>query len=81
MDTTYTEILGIRNFLYLNVVKDVWNKEIVAYELSLSNNADLVDKTLEKLFKLPLAENCLIHTYTREIYSKTRKSWNKSFNV
>lgn len=79
MDTTYIEILGTRNFLYLNAVKDISNKEIVAYELSLSNNAELVDKTLEKLFKLSLAKNCLIHTdqgstYTREKYIQRLES-------
>lgn len=62
MDTTYIEVLGNRKFIYLNAVKDVFNKEIVAYEISFRNDAELVDKILEKLFELPLDKDCLIHT-------------------
>lgn len=62
MDIAYIEVLGTRIFLYLNATKDISNKETVVYELSLNNNAELVDKTLEKPFKLPLTENYLIHT-------------------
>ncbi|MGL4998147.1 MAG: IS3 family transposase [Cetobacterium sp.] len=75
MDTTYIEVLGTRKFIYLNAVKDVSNKEIVAYEISLRNDAELVDNTIDKLFKLPLDRECLIHTdqgatYTRLKYIK-----------
>lgn len=75
MDTTYIEILGIRKFIYLNAIKDISNKEIIAYEISLRNDSELVDKTLDKLFKLPLAKDCILHTdqgatYTRESYVK-----------
>lgn len=78
MDTTYIEVLGSKKFIYLNAVKDVSNKEIVAYEISFRNDAELVDKTLKKLFKLPLDKDCLLHTdqgstYTREKYMNNLK--------
>ena len=42
MDTTYVEVLGNRKFIYLNAVKDVSNKEIVAYEINERNDVELV---------------------------------------
>lgn len=72
MDTTYIEVLGNQKFIYLNAIKDVSNKEIVAYEISSRNDAELVDRTLEKLFKLSLDENCLIHTDQGSTYTRAK---------
>lgn len=72
MDTTYIEVLGNKKFLYLNAVKDVSNKEIVAYEISCKNDAELVDKTLDKLFELSLDPECLVHTDQGSTYTRTK---------
>ena len=79
MDTTYVEVLGNRKFIYLNAVKDVSNKEIVVYEINERNDVELVDKTLDKLFKLPLDKEYLLHidqgsTYTRMDYVNKKKT-------
>lgn len=54
MDTACIEVLGNRKFLYINAVKDVSNKKIIAYEISYKKDAEIVDKTLDKLLKLEL---------------------------
>lgn len=53
----------------MNAVKDLYNGEIVAYDLSLRNDIALVNSTLEKLYKLPLSKNCILRaTYSRTAY-------------
>lgn len=75
MDITYIPIdRSARRFLYLNAVKDVFNGQIIAYDLSLRNDVTLVQSTLNKLSKMNLSENCILHTdqgfqYTRRQYS------------
>lgn len=75
MDITYIPIdRRSRSFLYMNAVKDLYNGEIVAYDLSVHNDTRLVNNTLNKLFKMGISEECILHTdqgfqYTRKQYS------------
>jgi putative transposase len=75
MDITYIPIdRRSRSFLYMNAVKDLYNGEIVAYDLSVHNDTRLVNNTLNKLFKMGISEECILHTdqgfqYTRKEYS------------
>lgn len=79
MDITYIPIdRSARRFLYLNAVKDVFNGQIIAYDLSLRNDVALVQHTLNKLSKMNLSESCILHTdqgfqYTRREYSNFLK--------
>lgn len=71
MDITQIAING--QVLYLNAVKDVFNNQIIAYDIGKKNNFSLVKSTLEKLFKLPLDKECILHTdqgfqYTEKKY-------------
>ncbi len=74
MDITYIPIdKRFRKFMYMNAVKDLFNNEIIAYDLSLRNDTELVNRTLEKLFSNELPEDCILHTdqgfqYTRKSY-------------
>ena len=66
-------------FFVFKCSKRYFNQRNCSLELSLNNNAELVYRTLEKLFKLPLTKNCLIHTdqgstYTREKYIQKLES-------
>lgn len=75
MDITYIPIdKSTRLFLYLNAVKDVFDVQIIAYDLSLRNDVILVQNTLNKLSEMNLFQNCILHTdqgfqYTRSQYS------------
>jgi putative transposase len=74
MDITYIPLnSGGRRFIYLSAVKDLFNDEIVAYEIGLSNNMELVFKTLGKLNKLKLSKDCILHT--DQGYQYTHKSY------
>lgn len=76
MDITYIPIdRRSRRFLYMNAIKDLYNNEIIAYELSLRNDTKLVHNTLDKLFNMKLPKGCILHTdqgfqYTRKAYCK-----------
>lgn len=75
MDITYIPISkNSRKFLYLNAAKDLFNGEIVAYDISSRNDTLLVQSTIDKLSNLKLEDNCILHTdqgfqYTRKQYS------------
>jgi putative transposase len=81
MDITYIPIdTRFQKFLYMNAVKDLYNNEIVAYDLSLHNDIRLVQKTLEKLYQLKLSKDCILHTdqgfqYTRKAYVNQLKKY------
>jgi putative transposase len=80
MDITYIPIKGKNRYLYMNAVKDLYNNEIIAYELSLSNNLFFVLKTIDKLNELGLGKNCILHTdqgfqYTHKYYNKKLKKY------
>jgi putative transposase len=80
MDITYIPVdKRYRKFLYMNAVKDLFNNEIIAYELSLCNNNQLVQKTLDKLFLQNLSKDCILHTdqgfqYTHRKYCEELKN-------
>ncbi len=78
MDITYIPLEG-KNFLFMNAAKDLYNNEIIAYDLSLRNDTKLVQNTMEKIFKMPLTKGCTVHTdqgfqYTRREYSTKLKA-------
>lgn len=79
MDITYIPISkNSRKFLYLNAAKDLFNGEIVAYDISSRNDTLLVQNTIDKLSNLKLKDNCILHTdqgfqYTRREYSHQLK--------
>ncbi len=80
MDITYIT-LGKNKFLFMNAARDLQNNEIIAYDLSLRNNTELVQNTMNKLFKMPLKKDCIIHTdqgfqYTRKEYYAQLKAHN-----
>lgn len=62
--------------LYLSVILDLYNREIVAYEISKRNDNQLVLRTLEKAFlKIRKVKDIIIHSdqgsqYTTEYYNK-----------
>ena len=65
-------------------VKDLYNGEIIAYDLSLKNDVSLVNSTLSKLFKLPIEKGCIIHTDQGSTYSRVaycEELTEKNFNV
>lgn len=76
MDITYIPIdKNARKFLYLNAVKDLYNGQIIAYDMSTRNDIELAQSTLSKLDSIGLAKDCILHTdqgfqYTRHQYSK-----------
>ncbi len=76
MDITYIPI-G-KKFLYMNVAKDLFNGEIVAYEISTKMDTKLVNNTVNQLINMNLAKDCILHTdqgsqYTSRSYSKRLK--------
>jgi len=79
MDITYIPVRDNKQrFIYMNAVKDLYNDEIIAYDLSFRNDTMLVQNTLNKLFTMDLDPQC-IHTdqgfqYTRKQYSDQLKA-------
>jgi transposase InsO family protein len=79
MDITYIPVGNkTGKFIYMNVAKDLFNGEIVAYDISSRNDTLLVQKTIDKLINLNLDKNCILHTdqdfqYTRRKYSSQLK--------
>nr|WP_250675723.1 IS3 family transposase [Paeniclostridium ghonii]MCM0167851.1 IS3 family transposase [Paeniclostridium ghonii] len=80
MDITYIPI-GNRpgKFIYMNAAKDLFNGEIIAYDISSKNDTLLVQKTIDKLISMNLENNCILHTdqgfqYTRRQYSSKLKN-------
>jgi putative transposase len=79
MDITYIPVSNKPGkFIYMNVAKDLFNGEIVAYDISSRNDTLLVQKTIDKLINMNLENNCNLHTdqgfqYTRRQYSSKLK--------
>ncbi|WP_407901264.1 IS3 family transposase [Halalkalibacterium halodurans] len=72
-DITYVRIGD--KFVYLSAVLDLYNNEIVAWQLSERNDLDLVVDTLKQLTGKSFAKNALIHSdqgfqYTTKTYEK-----------
>jgi transposase InsO family protein len=75
-DITYVRI-G-ETFVYLSAVLDLYNNEIVAWEVSERNDLELVINTLKQLKDKPFGENALLHSdqgfqYTTKFYKKQLK--------
>lgn len=71
MDVTYIPVNSTcSRFIYMNAVKDLFNGEIVAYDLSLQNDSKLISCTLSKLSTLPLEDNCILHTDQGAVYTR-----------
>ena len=67
--------------MYLSVVKDLYNNEIVAYSMSQNNDTVLVSDTMEKLYMLDIKPNYILHTdqgfqYTRSEYLSQVREYN-----
>jgi transposase InsO family protein len=67
-DITYVRI-G-ETFVYLSAVLDLYNNEIVAWEVSERNDLELVINTLKQLKDKPFGENALLHS---KFYKKQLK--------
>lgn len=70
-DITYVPISG--GWLYLSVMKDLYNKEIVSWAVSRAPNAELCVNTLKRLAKKRNLKGAIIHsdqgaTYTSKAY-------------
>lgn len=63
MDITYIKVQSpYPKWGYLYTVKDLYNQEIVAYDICGSQNMMQVYRVLDQLAPLPLAQNALLHT-------------------
>ncbi len=61
-------------FLYLSAIQDLYNNEIISYQLSKRNNLNLVIKTVKQL-KLPSQNKTILHSdqgfqYTSKYYKQ-----------
>jgi putative transposase len=70
-DITYVRVGD--TFAYLSAVLDLYNNEIVAWELSERNDLELVLNTLKQLEEKPFSKNALLHSdqgfqYTTKSY-------------
>ncbi|WP_144569770.1 IS3 family transposase, partial [Bacillus pseudomycoides] len=77
-DITYLIFNGQR--LYLSAIKDLYNNEIVAYEISRRNDLKLVLDTLKKARKKRNAKGILLHSdqgfqYTSRQYNQLLKKY------
>jgi len=77
--TDITYIMFNNQRLYLSVICDLWNKEIIAYKISPKNNLELVLETLEEAKKKRnVTEKTLLHSdqgfqYTSPTYHEAVK--------
>lgn len=75
-DITYVRVAD--SFSYLSVVLDLYNNEIVAWELSARNDLELVTNTMNQLEGKPLEKESIIHSdqgfqYTTKCYENQLK--------
>lgn len=76
MDITYIKVNAPSpRWAYLCAVKDLYNQEIVAYDMSESQNMRQIYRVLDQLEQLPLEQNALLHTdqgyqFTNQNYIK-----------
>lgn len=76
MDITYIKVKApYPKWAYLCAVKDLYNQEIVAYDVCESQNMRQVYRVLHQLEQLPLAPNALLHT--DQGYQFTNKNYIK----
>jgi putative transposase len=67
-----------QSMLYLSTIMDLYNNEIIAYDISDRQDVDLVLKTLEKAVSIKQPKNVILHSdqgsvYTSYVYHKTAK--------
>lgn len=63
MDITYIKVSKpYPKWSYLCAVKDLYNQEIVAFDVAQSQTIEQVYRVLGKLSQLPLAQDALLHT-------------------
>ncbi|MGX1433456.1 transposase InsO family protein, partial [Cytobacillus horneckiae] len=67
-----------KNFYYLSVIQDLFNNEIVSWELAKRNDLELVLKTIEKWTKKKDVAGAVLHSdqgfqYTSKLYSNRLK--------
>ena len=80
--TDITEFKVAGKKLYLSPIMDLYNREIISYQLSESPNFKQVDTMLKKaLVKLPKKRNLVLHSdqgwqYQMPMYQKTLKQHN-----
>lgn len=66
MDIAYVKIkASYLRWTYLCIVKDLYNQEIVAYDVWQSQNIAQIYRILEQVLYLPLVENTSLHTDSR----------------
>ena len=76
MDITYIKVKApYPKWAYLCAVKDLYNQEIVAYDVCESQNMIQVYRVLHQLEQLPLEQNALLHT--DQGYQFTNKNYIK----
>lgn len=64
LSTDVSYIKCTEGFIYLSAVKDLFNKEIIAYSISINNDIDLVKQTL---YQLP-RKHGIIHSDQGSVY-------------
>ncbi|WP_407673321.1 IS3 family transposase [Paenibacillus silvisoli] len=72
-DITYLRVMD--TFYYLSAVLDLFNNEIVAWQLSACNDLDLVNSTLKQLHESYEISGCMLHS--DQVFQYTSKSYNK----
>ncbi len=61
-DITYIKIYKQKYFLYLSTIIDLYDKRIIAYEISFKNNTELVMNTLLKAVKNKKLNGLILHS-------------------
>jgi putative transposase len=67
-----------QSMLYLSTIMDLYNNEIIAYDIGDRQDVDLVLKTFEKAVAIRKPKNVMLHSdqgavYTSYVYQKTAK--------
>ena len=76
LDITYLKVTEpYPKWVYLCAVKDLYNQEIIAYDISPSQNMKQIFRVLHQLSKLPLENHAILHTdqgfqFTNKYYMK-----------
>ena len=70
-DITYLKYDNGRKIMYLSAIKDLYNREIIAYKISDSLDISFVDQTLGEAFKNACIENFFGHLKTELIYQNS----------
>ena len=66
-----TEVLMGQEKMYISAVMDLFNREVIAFEMSSSPNKELINATIkaaQKKRKLDILEGVLIHSDQGSVY-------------